>query len=60
MTENELLALKFGGRTVAENIQRAVDAGYLVREADSRIALPVGPPQVNWAYVRKAPRLHCQ
>lgn len=60
MTENELLALKFGGRTVAENIQRAVDAGYLVRKADSRIALPVGPPQVNWAYVRKTPRLDCQ
>lgn len=60
MTEDELLTQKFGNGTVAENIQRAVDAGHLVREADGRLRLEAASePIADWARVTHGPNLDC-
>lgn len=59
-TPEELLALSFGGATVTENIQRALDAGDLVREADGRLRLAQEPgPTPEWARVSHGPALDC-
>ncbi|MEI9992437.1 MAG: hypothetical protein WDM86_20685 [Rhizomicrobium sp.] len=61
MTEEELLALKFGNGTVADNIQRAVDAGHLVREQDGRLRLTSVPSsRTNWVIISHGPSLDCQ
>jgi hypothetical protein len=46
---------------VAENIQRAIDAGQLVREADGGLRLAAAPAAVaNWARVQHGPGLDCK
>jgi hypothetical protein len=61
MTEDELLALKFGGHTVSENIQRAIDAGDLVRKADGHLRLArASEPVADWARVAHGPNLDCK
>jgi len=61
MTEEELLALKFGDGTVAENIDRALEAGHLVRDQDGGLRL-AAPPQSDrlWTKVRHRPTLDCK
>jgi len=60
MTDEELLGLKFGGGTVAENIQHAVDEGHLVQEADGGLRLAADAPIANWARVNHGPALDCK
>jgi hypothetical protein len=61
MKEEELLALRFGDGTVAENIQRAVETGHLVRDDDGALRL-ARPPQTarSWTKVRHGPSLDCK
>lgn len=56
----ELLALRIGETTVAENIRRAVEAGELIEDADGglRSAVP-RPANKNWARVNKGLNLEC-
>ena len=57
----ELLAMRFGGVTVAENLERAVEAGDLIEDTDGGLRLP-GPRRTNanWARVNKGLTLECE
>lgn len=56
----ELLALRIGNATVAENIRRAVEAGYLVEEENGGLRL-AEPRQHRrkWASIAHGPPLGC-
>ena len=56
---DELLAQRFGGRTVQENLSAAIDAGKLVEGADGRLSLPRGPGRSRWIFVPNRPYLPC-
>jgi hypothetical protein len=57
---DELLALRMGETSVAENLRRAVETGKLIEHPDGRFelpALPDGPS--DWVIVRPCPPLNC-
>jgi hypothetical protein len=57
---DELLALRFGISSVAENLRRAIESGELIENEDKTLALPGDPRQgVNWMYVSNGPALDC-
>ena len=57
---DELLALKFGGKSVAENIQDAIQSEKLIENADGTLQLAGGrKSSVHWVYVRNGPSLGC-
>lgn len=56
----ELLALRFGGATVAENLKRAVESGQIVEHADGTLELPYVSNQHNWQYIDNGPALDCR
>jgi hypothetical protein len=57
----ELLALRFGGTTVAENLKRAVKSGKLIEDEDGTLGLPQKRRRSgNWAGVRHGPLLRCR
>lgn len=56
----ELLELKFGGGTVADDVSRAVAAGKLIRYEDGSFGLPSSRRDNRlWAYVPRGPELVC-
>jgi len=56
----DLLALRIGGATVAENLQRAIDRGDLIADPDGRLRLPPGRDNgANWAWVDHGQPLFC-
>ena len=38
--EEEILAMKFGGRTIGENLEAAIAAGHVIRLSDGKLSLP--------------------
>ena len=59
-SHEELMALRFGGASVAENLRRAVTAGELVEGEDGALRLPDHQSDVgNWMFVRKGRPLEC-
>src|ERR1700748_1575686 len=60
-TPEELLQMRFGGATVAENIKRTVESGELITNEDGTLELPPSPNNqaVNWMYVANGPSLGC-
>ncbi|MEO7690485.1 MAG: hypothetical protein ABIS51_14475 [Sphingomonas sp.] len=59
LSDDELLAQRFGDRTVQENLQAAIDAGKLVEGADGRLSLPRGRGGSRWIFVPNRPYLPC-
>ena len=58
--DSELLAQRFGGRTVAENLRAAIDAGKLVESEDGKLRLPRARGSVSrWIFVPNRPYLPC-
>jgi hypothetical protein len=55
----ELLSLRIGGATVAENLQAAIKSGKLIEHDDGTFDLPKKPQTDNWIFVRNAPPLPC-
>jgi hypothetical protein len=56
----ELLALKFGGKSVAENLQDAIQSEKLIENADGTLQLAARPEgRGNWVYVKNGPALGC-
>ena len=60
-TPEELLGLRFGGATVAENLRQLVDSGKLIENADGTLRLPenLKNPRANWISVHNGPPLGC-
>jgi hypothetical protein len=57
---DELLALRMGNATVAENLRRAVDAGRLIEHPDGRFELSAPlPAESDWVIIRPRPPLNC-
>ncbi len=57
---NELLALNIGGRTVAENLQDAVDSGTLLQNEDGTFSIPLSDAAISPSIsVHKGPYLGC-
>lgn len=56
---DELLALRMGGATVAENLRRAVDAGTLIEHPDGRFELAQSAAESDWVIIRPRPPLNC-
>ena len=42
--EQEILSMKFGGRTIRESLEAAIAAGRVIRHPDGKLSLPPGPP----------------
>jgi hypothetical protein len=59
-TPEQLLALRIGGATVAENLQRAVESGQVIRHEDGTFELPAQPRADNWKTVDYGPPLGCK
>jgi len=59
LSVDELLAQRFGDRSVQENLQTAIDAGRLVKGADGRLSLPRGRGTSRWIFVPNRPYLPC-
>lgn len=56
----ELLAMKFGGATVAENLKRAISSGSVVENDDGTLALKGTRTGGNvWVFVSHGPSLGC-
>jgi|SRR5581483_3794569 len=51
MSPDELMAIRVGGTSVADNIRHAVEAGALVENVDGSWSLAEIPPNRNWARV---------
>ena len=61
MTEDQLLALRIGGQTVAENLQKAVDSGALLQNEDGTFEFPPSEPTTSpWISSHNAPHLDCR
>jgi hypothetical protein len=59
-TPDELLALRFGEASVAENLRRAVEAGRLVENDRGLLESPGDPKRdLNWIFVDHGPGLGC-
>src|SRR5208282_300490 len=57
----ELLALRIGEHTVAENLRRAVASGALVESDDGTIQLADDQPRTgNWVAVSRGPPMDCK
>lgn len=60
-SSDELMAMRFGGSTVAENIERAVAAGRLIRHDDGTLALAgKRKGSLDWLIVPNAAPLGCE
>lgn len=60
-TPEELLALRVGGETVADNLRRAIESGGIIENDDGTLQLPPSTRNGgNWASVSRGPRLDCQ
>jgi hypothetical protein len=57
---DELMAMRFGGATVAENIERSVEAGKLIRHDDGVLELPKSRGGHSWIVVRHGPPMECR
>jgi hypothetical protein len=55
----ELMTMRFGGATVAENLQRAIESGALVEAEDGSISLGKTEPGDNWAVVPHQRPMEC-
>jgi len=56
---DELMALRFGGASVAENIDSAIADGRLVAGEDGTLSLPETPAAPGWALLTNAPPPGC-
>ncbi|MEO6217940.1 MAG: hypothetical protein ABIO86_18065 [Sphingomonas sp.] len=57
---DELLAQRFGDRTVRENLQAAIDTGKLIEGEDGRLSLPrARGPRSRWVFVANRGYLPC-
>lgn len=55
-----VLDQRFGGRTVRENLQAAIDAGKLIEREDGKLSLPRGRGRTKpWVLVTNGPYLAC-
>ncbi|MFZ0694277.1 MAG: hypothetical protein WAN51_09030 [Alphaproteobacteria bacterium] len=61
-TPEELLAMQFGGATVADNLKRAIESGELIEHDDGTLELPPHPKNqaANWMRVPNGPPLGCE
>ncbi len=55
----ELLAMQFGGATVAENLRRAISSGAVIENKDGTLELSRNPGSSNWMTVPNGPPLGC-
>ncbi len=60
-TPEELLAMRFGGKTIAENLDHAVKLGALIEGEAGKLRLPSKPSKriANWMTVPNGPALGC-
>lgn len=61
MSPEDMMALRFGGATVAENLRRLAETGKLIENDDGTLELPALPKnqRINWVHVRHGPSLDC-
>ena len=60
-TPDELLAIKVGGKTVAENLRKAIEAGRVIENGDGGFRLAQNDTgDSNWVAVANAPPLGCR
>ena len=59
-TPEELLSLRFGGATVAENLKQAIESGQIIEHADGTLELRRIPNLHHWIDVPYGPQLGCQ
>jgi hypothetical protein len=60
-TPEELLSLRIGPTSVAENLRHAIESGRLIENSDGTLEHAVDPKQdVNWMYVSNGPPLGCR
>lgn len=61
-SSEELLSMRFGGATVAENLRRQVESGELIEHDDGTLELPPNSKDrtVNWMRVPNGPPLGCE
>lgn len=62
MTPEELLALQFGGATVAQNLARAIASGKFIENPDGTLELATNQnnDRRNWIIVHNGPSLGCK
>jgi hypothetical protein len=46
--EEEILSMKFGGRTIRENLEAAITAGHVIRLPDGKLSLPETAPAMQF------------
>jgi hypothetical protein len=46
--DDEILSMKFGGKTIGENLEAAIAAGRVIRRADGKLSVPQTPPAVRF------------
>jgi hypothetical protein len=47
--DDQILSMKFGGKTIGENLEAAIAAGRVIRRADGKLSLPSTPPAVRFS-----------
>jgi hypothetical protein len=56
----ELMAVRFGGASVAENLRRSIATGAVIENQDGTLRLPDGQSNIdNWIFVDNGPALGC-
>lgn len=56
----QLMAMRFGDASVAENLRRSIAAGAVIENEDGTFRLPDAQSNVdNWIFVKKGPPLGC-
>ena len=42
--DDEILSMRFGGKTIGENLEAAIAAGRVIRQPDGKLSVPQTPP----------------
>jgi len=58
-TPEELLAMRYGGATVAENIKREIESGKVIEDENGFLSFRDTPPNIDWVMVPNGPLLRC-
>jgi hypothetical protein len=56
---DELLAMQFGGASVADNLKSAIESGKVIENDDGSLSPAEIPQNTNWARVTNGPPLEC-
>jgi hypothetical protein len=56
---DELLAMQFGGASVADNLKRAIESGRVIENDDGSLSPAGAAENKNWARVNNGPPLEC-